>query len=57
MTKKQRNLLDDILEQARRFVEDLENMLNPDQEREPARVPVPVEPERYPPRRNSYDQG
>jgi hypothetical protein len=57
VTKKQRTLLDDILEQARKLVEELEQLFDPDKQpkRAPVPVPVPVEPERYPPR-GSYDQ-
>jgi hypothetical protein len=58
VTKKQRNLLDDILEQVRKLAEGLGQLFDPDNQpkRAPVPVPIPVEPDRYPPRRNPYDQ-
>ena len=47
MTKKQRNIVDELLEGARKFYEELEHILNPEKrgERAPVPVPVPVEPD------------
>lgn len=57
MTKKQRNILDDLIEGARRFYEELDLLLNPEKREERAKVPVPipVEPENDPRNHDPYD--
>jgi len=61
VSRKKRNILDDLVEGARRVLEDIENALNPEkrqQERAKVPVPIPVDPEqrRRQQRREFYDQ-
>jgi hypothetical protein len=42
VTKKQRTVWDDLIEWGREMLEKLDEALNPEQKRKPARVAVPV---------------
>jgi len=61
VSRKKRNILDDLVEGARRVLEDIEDTLNPEkrrQERARVPIPIPVDPEqrRRQQRRDFYDQ-
>ena len=51
---KRRNLLDDIVEGARRLLEEIERGFNPDKGKKRAPVPIPVRPERRLPPDHPY---
>ena len=42
MAKKERTIWDDLVELGREVLEKIDEALNPDKRRRPARVPVPV---------------
>ena len=57
MANQKRTILDDIYDGARRVMEDLQRLLNPDQQRRQAPVPVPVRirPDEQNPPRDPYN--
>ncbi|MEL7236141.1 MAG: hypothetical protein AAGK74_16665 [Chloroflexota bacterium] len=47
MAKQQkRNVVDDLADRARELLDELERLLRPEPQQQPARVPVPVQPPR-----------
>lgn len=55
MSKQERNIWDDIIELGRKVIEQLDEALNPEKRRKPARVPVPVRGNYPPVRENDSD--
>ncbi|MBW4439549.1 MAG: hypothetical protein KME04_20595 [Pleurocapsa minor GSE-CHR-MK-17-07R] len=52
MANQKRSVMDEVASKLRRFLNDLERLMNPDAQR-PARVPVPIPVRQdYPPRPN-----
>ena len=59
MSREKRNILDDLVEGARRVLEDIENALNPEKRQERAKVPIPIpvdDERRRRQQREFYDQ-
>ncbi|MFW5772730.1 MAG: hypothetical protein ACOCZH_05330 [Phototrophicaceae bacterium] len=56
MANQKRTILDDIYDGARRVMEDLQHLLNPDKQRRqaPVRVPVRIRPDEQNPPRDPY---
>lgn len=57
MSKQERNILDDLAEIGRELIQQIDEALNPEKKRKPARVPVPipVHPENRQPNRNDQN--
>lgn len=53
MSQKKRTIWDDIAELGRELIEQLDDVINPEKRRKPARVPVPVRPD-YPQRDDKH---
>jgi len=54
VNNQERTLWDDIVELGRDLIENIDGLLNPDKQRKPAPVPVPVR-NNYPPVRDPND--
>lgn len=54
MSQQKRTIWDDITELGREIMESLDEVLNPEKKRKPARVPIPVR--QNPPRRDPRDE-
>jgi len=54
VSKQERNILDDLAELGRELIDQIDQALNPEKKRKPARVPIPipVNPEQRPPNRD-----